>query len=346
MFGQNFNLTFMDKIPFSIKLFLLIFTSMFFSACSDDDETTLVGNWVTLSDFDGVPRSDAVGFVIGDKAYIGCGYDGADRLNDFWQYDPELNFWTQKADFPGSARNGAVGIGTETKGFIGTGYDGDSRLKDFYEYDKATNTWSRKADFGGTSRYGAVGFSIGDKVYIGTGYDLNFLKDFWEYDISTDAWTQKVSIGGSKRRDATGFSLNGKGYILTGVDNGVFESDFYEYDPATGQWTKKAAIADATDETFDDDYTTLIGTSRVAFTINGKAYIATGGENTVGNIVWEWNPETDLWTEKTNFEGASRTEAVGFSIGNRGYITTGRSSSYYFDDILAFDPDDDYDEYD
>jgi hypothetical protein len=35
-----------------------------------------------LSDLKG-SRSDAVGFTIGDKAYIGTSYDGSDRLNDF-----------------------------------------------------------------------------------------------------------------------------------------------------------------------------------------------------------------------------------------------------------------------
>jgi N-acetylneuraminic acid mutarotase len=325
------------------RMALVALTAGIVSSCNDSEEADLVGNWVEMSDFDGVPRSDAVAFVIGDKAYIGTGYDGSDRLNDFWEYDPVMNYWTQKADLPGSPRNGAVGFGTDSKGYIGTGYDGENRLKDFYEYDPSGNAWTRKADFAGTARHSAAGFSVNNKVYIGTGYDASFLKDFWEYDPATDSWAQKVSIPGSKRRDATGFSLNGKGYLLTGVDNGTYDPDFYEYDPTTGLWTKKNSISDETDYSFDDDYTTLTGNSKTAFTVNGKAYLATGGQGSAGAIVWEWNPETDRWTEKANFEGAARLEAVGFGIGTRGYIATGRSSSYFFDDIWAFDPDADAD---
>ena len=60
-----------------IKVLVLILAVPFFSSC-DDEEEVLVGNWVELSDFDGLPRADAAGFVIGSKAYVGTGYDGDD----------------------------------------------------------------------------------------------------------------------------------------------------------------------------------------------------------------------------------------------------------------------------
>jgi hypothetical protein len=94
-------------------------------SCNKNEDDELYGNWTELSDFDGIPRSDAAGFVIDSKAYMGTGYDGKNRLNDFWQYDPALNTWTQKANFPGAARNGAIGMSIENKGYIGTGYNGE-----------------------------------------------------------------------------------------------------------------------------------------------------------------------------------------------------------------------------
>ena len=51
----------------------------------------------------------------------------------------------------------------------------------------------------------------------------------------------------------------------------------------------------------------------------------------------------DLWIERTSFEGSQRASAVGFAIGNLGYITTGVGSSY-FDDLWSFDPEAVYDE--
>ena len=326
-----------------MKIFALSICLFLVSGCgndNNDEDSELIGNWTELSDFEGVPRSDAVAFTIGDKAYVGTGYDGSDRLNDFWEYDPNLNNWTRKADFPGTPRNGAVGFGTSNKGYIGTGYDGVNRLKDFYEYDPDTNTWCQISDFEGTARYGAVAFSIDDKGYVGTGDDGNFLKDVWEYDPATDLWTQKISLGGGKRRDAVAFVIEGKGYICTGINNGVYEDDFWEFDPQANVWEKKRDIANNSDEDYDDEYSNIIGINKVAFSINGKGYVATGGTGSTGINVWEYSPVSDLWKEKTSLEATARIEAVGFSIGDLGYITTGRNGSYYFDDLWGLKPDD------
>jgi photosystem II stability/assembly factor-like uncharacterized protein len=82
----------------------------------------------------------------------------------------------------------------------------------------------------------------------------------------------------------------------------------------------------------------------VAFTLNGKAYVAMGEKGSIVGDIWEYDPGTDTWEEKTGFEGSARMEAVAFAIGNKGYVTTGRSSSYRFDDIWEFDPLLEYDE--
>lgn len=328
------------EVKIWIKVLVLILAVPFFNSCGEEEEV-LIGDWVELSDFDGIPRADAVAFAIGNKGYLGTGYDGDTRHVDFWEYDPSRNTWTQLADFPGVARNGAIGFGTDTKGYIGTGFDGKNRLNDFYEYDPVSNAWTQKADFAGSARYGALAFSINNKGYAGTGYDANYLKDMWEYDPAGDTWTQIASVGGSKRRDAACFVISSKGYVVTGIDNGEYQTDFWQYDPGTDTWTKKRAIANLSDEAYDDDYTTIKGVRKVGFAINGKGYLATGGQET-GTDVWEYDPVTDLWTEKTSFEGTTRSDAAGFAIGIRGYVATGKSSSYYFDDIWGFDPDADY----
>jgi N-acetylneuraminic acid mutarotase len=327
--------------------FFPILALPFLNSCSTDDTADLIGNWKQLSELDGLPRVGAVGFSIGTKGYIGTGYDqDNDRLKDFWEYDVARDNWTQKADFPGVARNGAIGFGTDTKGYIGTGYDGKGKLNDFYEFNPETNTWTKKADFGGSARYGAVAMSVNNIGYVGTGYDGNYLKDFWAYNPEADTWTQKTSIGGKKRNNATCFAIDGKGYILTGIDNGTYLDDMWEYNPTADTWTKKRAISNATDDAFDDAYSTyIIGVNKVGFSINGKGYLATGGRTT-GTYVWEYDPTDDLWTERHIFEGSSRGGAVGFAIGNLGYVTTGSNGTSCFSDIWSFDPKAEYNKYD
>ncbi len=318
----------------------------FFLACDYEEDEELLGNWVELSDFEGIPRSDAAVFTIGNKAYVATGYDGDDRLQDVWAYDVDNNNWEQVADFPGTARNGAVGFSINGKGYIGTGYDGDDPLGDFWEYDPTTDVWTQKADFGGSARYGAVGFAIDGKGYIGTGYDGYMLKDFYAYDPETDTWEKILSIPGSKRKDAIAFVIDGKAYVGTGIDNGTYENDFFEFDPETGSWTEKREISDVSDDDYDDDYY-IVRIEAVGFSVGSLGYVATGGAGTVGNDVWEYDPSKDIWEQKTSVEGSSRIEAVGFGIGDRGYVTTGRSSStYYFDDLWGFDAFDEQEDYD
>jgi len=326
---------------------LLLVLSFFASySCDDPTTTVLIGNWKEQSDFEGVARSSATAFSINDIGYVGLGYDGEDRRSDFWAYDPGRNSWTQIAAFAGSARNSATGFGAAGKGYVGFGYDGEAKLKDFWQYDPASNTWdSVDAPNGPSARYAAVAFSIGDIGYVGTGYDGNYLKDFWAFDPSSNTWTQKTSYGGSKRRDAVGFVIDGKGYICTGVNNGSYEKEFYMYDPSSDSWTAKRKIYNSSDESYDDDYA-IVRSNAVAFVIGGMAYIATGTIGSLKNDVWEYDPVTDLWEPKTNFEGSTRTDAVAFSIAGRGFVLTGKSTSYQFDDIWEFLPNDDYDKED
>lgn len=333
--------------------YVLLLGSSFFLlyACTKntDASSDLVGNWVRKSDFDGVARSEAVSFVIGDTAYIGTGYDGTVRLNDFWKYDVDKNFWLQRATVPGDPRNSAVGFNTTTKGYITTGYNGLVKLKDTYEYDPTTNSWTQKADFGGSARIDAVAFGIADKGYVTTGNDGNDLKDFWMYDPASDTWTQKVSLGGSKREQAVAFVYKGQGYVVTGINNGSTVNDFWMYDPASDAWTEKRFITNVSTDTYDDTYgtTLIVRDNATAFVLNttqgDRAYVCTGENGSILKTVWEYNFANDTWVQKTDWEGLERVGAVSFAVKNRGFLVTGRNSTYRFDDMREFKPFDTYD---
>ncbi len=325
-------------------LILLFVFSLFLTSCSDDDED-LLGDWWKVSGLDGVSRCEAVGFVINDIFYIGTGYDGDDRLQDFWAYDADADSWTRKADFPGVARNGAVGIAINGKGYVGTGYDGDNALNDFWEYDPDSDSWTQIADFPGTARYDAVAFTIGNNGYVGTGKDDDKLlyKDFYSYNTTTNAWETVNSLRGDKRYKAAAFTIDGIGYVVSGYSSG-YENDLWAYDPSTDSWTEKRKISNYTDDDFDDDYSNIIRMDASTFVINGKAYLSCGSNGSIVTNTWEYDPGTDLWEERTEFEGSSRTEAIGFAIDSYGYVVTGRNSSYYMYDLWSFDPYAEYDE--
>jgi len=328
-----------------LYIYLIAFLPLIITSCSGDDDDNLIGYWVRVSDFDGLARSDASSFTISNKGYIVCGYDGKKRLSDLWEYNMDTDSWTQKADFPGIARNSATAFAIDDKGYFGTGYDGENYLNDFYEYNPSSNTWTKEADFPGTARYGAVSFGVSGKGYVGAGYDGNYLKDFYSYNPSNGTWTQITSIGGTKRMGATSFVINDEAYVCCGVNNGTYVDDFWKFNPSTGSWTQLRDISNTSDDDYDDDYE-ITRTNANALVIDGIAYITCGEQSGVRGDTWKYYPSTDLWEQVHDFKGTTRTVAVSFSNGTRGFIATGKSSTYRFDDIwelhpTEYDPDDD-----
>jgi N-acetylneuraminic acid mutarotase len=305
---------------------------------STDSTDELIGNWKKSSDFDGNARSEAVTFSIGDYVYLSTGTTDRDRFKDLWEFNLVRQYWSQKADLPGNARNSAAGFSIGTKGYLGTGYDGTNRLNDFWEYDPTLNSWTQKADFIGSGRYDAVGFAIGGKGYISTGFDGNYLKDLYQYDPGSNTWIQKASLGGSKRSGSQVFIINEKVFVCSGNNNGSSLNDLWMYDFNTDTWAEKRKLTDVSEESYDDDYSTIVRSNGIAMVLGNYAYISTGENGSLTSSTWQYDPASDLWTEKTAFEGSGRSGAVAFVLGNRGFVLTGRSGSLSFDNMYELEP--------
>lgn len=353
----------------NIALFSLMLLVVLFSCSKTTLNYTQDGNWVLRSTFGGVPRSEAVSFVIGDVAYVGTGYDPTNpntRLTSFYQFNPAgtQGNWKQMGSLPaGAGRSSAVAFYAAGKGYVGSGVADNSLrpLNDFYAYDPGTNKWSPVAplvDASGAplARYDAVAFGINNFGYVTTGFDGSYwLNDTWQYDPSANVWNQKVNLPGNKRSAAVSFVYNSKGYVLTG-SNGEASStgavfDFWVYDPSKADvdtWSKLRDIANTnTQETYDDGYTNIVRNNAVAFTITGtsdgdKAYITTGKNGSLYSFTWEYDFKTDTWKQKTPYEGPAREGAVGFTVANRGFVTTGISGTTAFDDLREFHPNEVY----
>lgn len=306
---------------------------------SSDDK---VGNWVRRWDFEADSRTEAVSAVTDDgRVFVGLGFDGTSRLIDFWEYDNNGDVWYQKASFPGTPRNGAICFSAANKVYVGLGYTGVSYLDDFWEYDPQSDVWTQRDSFPGGGRSGAIAFSILGKGYVSSGYDGNYQKDFWQYDPAQNTWTKKNTHPGFKRNNGFAFVINDQAYLCGGVNNGEYVSDFFMYDPSTESWETKRSIANVNDDLdYDDDYTTITRAKGVSFSLNGKGYITTGINGTYLNNTWEYDPATDLWTEKTGFEGNGREGAISFVVNNRAFVGLGSTSNLRFDDFREFLPND------
>lgn len=309
-------------------------------SCSSSNNDPL-GNWVKKSAFEGRPRSSAVNFVIGNKAYVGLGYiyDNTTQngyLKDFWSYDPSTDSWAKIADFPGNGRTAAVSFSVNGKGYVGTGFDGNNILKDIWEYDPTLNKWAKKDDFIGGARYKAVGFALNNYGYIGTGKDdlSSDRNDFYRFDPTSatgNQWVKVQTIAGDKREGATAFTYNNKAYVCTGISNGAYPPAMYEYDPTADTWTAKIAL------NYDTNWT-IIRQNASSFVVDGKAYVFLGEKSSILSTVWEYDFAANTWNAKTDFEGAARTSLVAFTVGGKAILATGQTGSYYLDDVWEFKP--------
>lgn len=336
----------------ALSLFALTFV-----ACTSDADYTL-GRWKQRSDFDGKARTYAAYFSIGDMGYVVGGYNGkTDRLKSMYSYNMTGNYYTEiyDDDYTGTCpvgRQYATGFAVNGKGYVCCGYDGNNYLKDTWEFNPLTNTWAQKDDFAGTARYGALGFGLEStkKGYVLGGYDENFLKECYVFDptaASGSQWIRDIGYGGTKREFGSSFIINNVAYIVGGQNNGGDCEDMWKFDGTA--WTQLRDIVNNNeDEDYDDDYTSITRNSAVAFSLNGKGYVALGC--TSGNVMrdnyWIYDPTTDLWSNNdgdvTAFsadKGRTRTNAAMFTNGSRAFFTTGNSgSSTFFDDTWEFVP--------
>lgn len=335
---------------------------LLFAGCHSSDDA--YGDWAKVAPISGAARVGAVSFKIGNEIYVGLGYDKTP--------DPVLSFvkssdgvtWSSVADFPGGGRMGAVAFVLGKKAYVGTGYRpakvGDNVeifYKDFYCYDSETNSWTQMPDnFGGRGRRNAIAFTLtknGQEIgYVGCGStdrDKEFLNDFWSFDGTT--WTD-LGTHGRKRNGGTAFVINNMAYICLGYEsNSQYAPDMLKFDGTN--WTELYKIVDATDEDFDNDYTTIQRAHGVSFTanLNGeiRGYIATGvyGASLIRNC-WEYDPVSDRWDEVNPLPALmpGRVAAVGFSTGDFGYVTLGGTGigDAQFDDTWRFSPNIDEDE--
>jgi N-acetylneuraminic acid mutarotase len=197
--------------------------------------------WTQLADFPGMPRYNASGMVIGDKAYFGTGWTDLKpgsqlQLKDWWEYDFTNQTWTQRAAFPGGPCAIASAIGLEKQGYLGLAGPGPEPGTQWWAYNPTTNQWTRKSDFPGRRRYGAAVFVLDGRIFAGNGIQgygnepANYLFDWHVYDSIKDQWSP-VTSQVETRLAAYTFVLGKSAYLGMGFSEGKgVLKDFWRFD--------------------------------------------------------------------------------------------------------------------
>jgi N-acetylneuraminic acid mutarotase len=345
----------------------LLLTGLGLGSCKKDDTTTVYGNWTRSSTYSGAARSEAVAFVINNIAYAGTGRNPSTTIsvfNDFYAFDPTKGGWSQVTSMPAAAgaRYGAVAFSANGKGYVAGGNNGNGiYLSDVWQFDPATNTtttvgpnttttigkWTQVASLPVTL-YGAVAGSINNVGIVGTGFDgSNNTNVFYQYNTTSNTWSQlPVPFPGDKRTGAASFVAGNQFYVVGGSNNSANVTDVYSYDPSATKWNAKHYLRSVSNSTETYDYSAVARSQAVGFAINDKGYVAVGGSTLT--TCYEYSPSDDSWTLKNPISGATgtgatgtaRNNAVGFGIGNYGYVGLGVNGSTRLDDFYRFAPND------
>lgn len=310
----------------------------------------LTNLWTPVSDLPSNGRSAAVGFSIGNKGYLGTGGN-----NEFWEYIPRVieedgtiqpDQWTQLDDVPGGNRTDGVGFAIAGKGYIGLGQD----KNDFYEFDPIDG-WRPMESFPGGNRSQAIAFVLNDKAYVGLGQNDSTL---YEFDpTATPNWRKLQPFPKEGRNNSVGFSIEiqegvWKGYVGMGTSSigGGHRKNVFEFIPNEGSDDPINLGKKLGRWKHVKDFGPGFRRYAVAFSIGNKAYVGTGrptGTTSMQKDIWEFDPslgEKGEWSEKSDFGGLPRIQAVGFSIGQKGYIGTG-NGNVNFKDFWEYLPDKD-----
>lgn len=182
--------------------------------------------------------------------------------------------------------------------------------------------WLQLKTYPGMQIDDGIGFYNNSTVFMGLGWPG--YSRFWAYNLPNNSWTEKANIAEKSWYQSSYMELNNKAYVCLGTFNLNERKKAWEYNFGSNVWTQKSDIP------FTDRY------NQICFSLNGKAYILGGFDFTNSklelNDFYQYNPETDTWTQLDNFPGGTCSNLPVFIYNNKAYVL------YKENELWEFDP--------
>ena len=241
--------------------------------------------------------------------------------------------WIEKTNIPGPGFKSAVSFNIQDNLYILTGQTHTESAffaitDEFWKYDYVNDFWELLNSFPGGKRTRAIAFSVNGFGYIGMGYRIDningdllhvYLNDLWRFNPSDLSWEEMAELPSDGTTSVISFTIDDLAYIVgPNSGNGL---ELWVYNPILNEWTEKAKLQTS-------------NSAGVGFSINKNGYVI------YGEKVFEYVPISDSWSQKRNFPGQARVDAIGFSLNAKGFLACGVSKgvqTIYFKDIWVYD---------
>lgn len=245
-----------------------------------------------------------------NEKYYGMTFDGGiDNQGTLFEWEPLVQNYSKKIEFTNdNYQNGGKPVGElitmENKLFGMTSRGGNNDVGVIFDWDPISNQYNTLFSFEWDSQGGIPLGSLALKdgnLYGMTSEGAEFgMGTIFEWNPINQAFSKKIVFDGYNKGAAPKGSLSlfdGKFYGMTssGGEHGM--GVIFDWDPVNNVFTKRV------DFDGEENGATPLGSLTL---INGKFYGMTtrGGLNNKG-VLFEWNPNDNVYTKKIDFNGAS-----------------------------------------
>jgi len=284
-------------------------------------------------------RSLHVAATTDEKLYIFGGYDGENRVNDFYEFCFKRRRWRKihGIGVPPSPRDRHCGCVYEGSFYVFAGFDGTSRVNDFHRYNFRENRWEEIRALHGTPpspRHSHAAVVHGTDLYVFGGYDGSYRSDFHKFCFNSRGWEQ-VSASGRvprARYRATCVTYEDALFVFGGHDGTRHLNDVHIFDFQTLQWNSLATEGPAP----------LARDSHIAVVHGQSMYVFGGSSGHALNDFHELRLDTCRWSPVVqHLTNSDRTPShrfchVGCVSGDCLYVFGGYDGSNRLNDFLCF----------
>lgn len=203
---------------------------------------------------------------------------------------------------------------------VGGRYNSSSVINSpVWSLNLANGTWNQKKDFKWPPEFAPYRKKIyaNELSYNNEGYIVLQTDDrkveIWHYNATADTWNKVTDYPGAGADNLlcfiSGNELFTGGGVKLELNNDHNVTDFWSYNLENKNWIQLNDMPVKPAELWWEN---------IACAANGKGYVFQFPDK-----LWEYNPQSDSWTEKTKFPGPKRVTTRLVPVGNKIYLTGG-----------------------
>jgi len=295
-------------------------------------------------------RSLHVAAILNDCMYIFGGYDGSNRVNDFYEFSMEHRRWSlvPASGIPPSPRDRHVGVTHGNSFYVFAGFDGTQRVNDFFEFSFDTHQWVPVTAGSGippTPRHSHAAVIYGHSMYVFGGYDGSYRSDFHEFNFASNTWSPVAASGRVPRaryratvvttNSSTGnmdgggrMNLENRMYLFGGHDGTRHLNDVHVFDFTNKRW-----------DTLQTEGPAPIPRDSHVSVIHGKSmYIFGGSTGSAMNDFHELRLDTCKWVPVQSVGSPPGHRFCHVAVTHKGamYVFGGYDGTNRLNDLLEF----------